>query len=353
MNQTELFETLDLYESRDLNLVLLNLHALLFIDEKYKDSLHNRVLEADTPTQSPQSDGKKVSRLLSGKDQYQGSVSPTQHTFVKQISRSPLTDKSKIVKPNVTSLEDDVVTKDEFKYNPVLEDAAKKWICEVLEIEEHNETFSSWLKSGVILCRLVNTIKPGSVSSIYERELPYKQMENIERYLKACSTLGLADIDLFETSDLFNEKNINLVINNIHVLAAHVQKQGNWKGPLMRDVRDAKSLFSATLTGGGLDQINAHEDADISPEQEELLEWANMMFSNNGLSTTIDNLSSDIKTGVKLIELLKVIFKVSFIGPYHEHPTQIWHAMQNASLILKYISSQTFEKVDGCRPTGM
>jgi hypothetical protein len=36
-------------------------------------------------------------------------------------------------------------------------------------------------------------------------------MENIEAYLKACMQLGLRSSDLFNTPDLFNEKNMNLV----------------------------------------------------------------------------------------------------------------------------------------------
>lgn len=353
MNQTELFETLDLYESRDLNLVLLNLHALLFIDQKYKDSLQSKVLDSDTPS-SPQNIGdKKVSRLLSGKDQSPGVVSPKRSISMKQISSSPIrSEKTKDLKPSVTSLEDDVVTKDEFKYNPALEDAAKKWISEVLNVPTPDVSIAAWLKSGVILCQLVNIIKPGSVNSIYDKNLSYRQMENIEHYLKACSSLGIPHMDLFETSDLFNEKNINSVINNIHVLAMHIQKHNEWKGPTIQDVRDTKSLFSATLTGGNLDQIQVIEEA-LTPEQEELLEWANTRFSSKGLSTRFENLSSDMKTGVKLIEFLKVIFNVAFIGPYHDSPSQVWHAMQNASLILRYIALQTFEKVEGCRPTGM
>src|SRR5690606_26104471 len=111
MNQTELFETLDLYESRDLNLVLLNLHALLFIDNKYKDVLKNKLNET-SDTSSP---SKKVSRLLAGNDQIQQTPSPISKDYPR-ISVSPMKSKEEIIlKPSVSSLEDDVVAKEEFK----------------------------------------------------------------------------------------------------------------------------------------------------------------------------------------------------------------------------------------------
>jgi len=35
---------------------------------------------------------------------------------------------------------------------------------------------------------------------------PFKQMENIEYYLKACQRMGIPSINLFTTNDLFNDK---------------------------------------------------------------------------------------------------------------------------------------------------
>jgi hypothetical protein len=57
----------------------------------------------------------------------------------------------------------------------------------------------------------MNALKPGIIPKINEQNIAYMQMENIERYLQACKELGLRDSDLFNTSDLFNEKNMNFV----------------------------------------------------------------------------------------------------------------------------------------------
>lgn len=37
-------------------------------------------------------------------------------------------------------------------------------------------------------------------------KMPFKQMENISNFLKACRVLGVAEHDLFETVDLFEQK---------------------------------------------------------------------------------------------------------------------------------------------------
>jgi len=36
--------------------------------------------------------------------------------------------------------------------------------------------------------------------------MPFKQMENISNFLKACRALGVAEHDLFETVDLYEAK---------------------------------------------------------------------------------------------------------------------------------------------------
>ena len=53
--------------------------------------------------------------------------------------------------------------------------------------------------------------------------------------MKACEGLGLHASDQFNTTDLFNGKNLNLVISHIHVLANRVKKIPDYKGPQMEE----------------------------------------------------------------------------------------------------------------------
>ena len=85
--------------------------------------------------------------------------------------------------------------------------AAREWLSAVsgLSIGEE-ESLSALLKNGVLLCEVVNKLLPGSVPKIEDSKLPFKQMENIKRFLQACRNAGLTDSETFETNDLFDAK---------------------------------------------------------------------------------------------------------------------------------------------------
>ena len=43
--------------------------------------------------------------------------------------------------------------------------------------------FQGGLKSGVILCNLINKLKPGTIKTINSSALAFKQLENIGQFL--------------------------------------------------------------------------------------------------------------------------------------------------------------------------
>jgi hypothetical protein len=91
----------------------------------------------------------------------------------------------------------------------------------------------------------------------------------------------------------------------------------------------------------------------MNEEQESLLLWANtQLLRANAAQFTLTNLSSDVRDGVRLARLVQVVTKVVSIGAYNPNPSQMWHAMQNASAILRFLSSHTFEKPEGVRASG-
>lgn len=103
------------------------------------------------------------------------------------------------------------------------EEEAQQWIEDVIN-EKFLASFGDSLKDGVILCTLLNTIKPGIIPKIQNSHMPFKQMENITSFLKGCRVIGVAEFDLFETVDLFELKNVDLVVKCIHALGRTVQK---------------------------------------------------------------------------------------------------------------------------------
>jgi len=84
------------------------------------------------------------------------------------------------------------------------------------------EDFHKSLKNGVLLCELMNAIKPGTIPVINTKSMPFMQMENIGNYIKACTDLGVPSAYNFMTVDLYEGKNINQVVLNVINLKRHV-----------------------------------------------------------------------------------------------------------------------------------
>jgi len=122
------------------------------------------------------------------------------------------------------------------KFDADLANEAFGWVVEVLELGQVDASLISQLKevstekdvqvplkNGVILCHLVNAIKPGSVKKINTNNMAFKQMENIGNFLAACESFGCLKVDLFQTVDLYESNNIPQVINGIFALGRKVQ----------------------------------------------------------------------------------------------------------------------------------
>merc|ERR1719190_256368 len=92
--------------------------------------------------------------------------------------------------------------------------------------------FGTILKDGSVLCKLINRLQPGAVKKINTLKAPFKQRENIEMYLKACTNYGLKEQDLFQVNDLYENKNLYMVVDNLYALGGIAQKK-SWEGPAL------------------------------------------------------------------------------------------------------------------------
>jgi hypothetical protein len=107
--------------------------------------------------------------------------------------------------------------------------------------------FAAWLKDGTVLCKLVNTFRPGSVAKVSQSKMPFQQMENIKAFLEAARALGVGAHDCFETVDLYEEKDLVLVVDCIHALGAAVQKScPNYGGPKLGKAKADKNVRNFT-----------------------------------------------------------------------------------------------------------
>ncbi|XP_064477344.1 calponin-1-like [Ornithodoros turicata] len=90
--------------------------------------------------------------------------------------------------------------------------------------------FADVLKDGITLCTLINILQPGSVTKINTMQAPFKQRENLEVFLRACEKYGLKSHDLFQVNDLYERKNLYMVVNCMFALGGLAQKKG-FDGP--------------------------------------------------------------------------------------------------------------------------
>eukprot|EP01121_Diplochlamys_sp_Union-15-3_P010594 TRINITY_DN2988_c0_g1_i1.p1 TRINITY_DN2988_c0_g1~~TRINITY_DN2988_c0_g1_i1.p1 ORF type:complete len:203 (-),score=51.25 TRINITY_DN2988_c0_g1_i1:49-657(-) len=116
-------------------------------------------------------------------------------------------------------------------YNTNLEQEARDWI-EAVTGDSIGPDFFTGLKDGVILCNLANKLLPGSVKKINKTKLPFHQMENIGNFLTAATKYGVPASDMFQTVDLYEQKNKSQVIQGIHSLGRAAQAK-KFSGPVL------------------------------------------------------------------------------------------------------------------------
>jgi hypothetical protein len=143
------------------------------------------------------------------------------------------------------------------KYDPVAEEEAAKWVQAVTGEDVVSDFFDA-LRTGQVLCQLVNCISPGVVPKINAAGMPFKERENISNFLRACRALGVQEYALFSTDDLYDQKNLMSVVKCLFALGGSVQRTTpEFKGPHLgvADTSNARrdqkrSLGQASQTAG-------------------------------------------------------------------------------------------------------
>lgn len=82
------------------------------------------------------------------------------------------------------------------------------WIFQVLGEKTPSGQYEDILKDGIILCKLINKIAPGSVKKIQEKGTNFQLMENVQRFQVAIKKYGVPEEEIFQTADLFERRNI-------------------------------------------------------------------------------------------------------------------------------------------------
>ncbi|KAM7015623.1 LIM domain only protein 7-like isoform 5-T5 [Tautogolabrus adspersus] len=79
---------------------------------------------------------------------------------------------------------------------------AQRWIEEVTGKSFGCNDFRAALENGVLLCDLINQLKPGIIKRVNRLSTPIAGLDNVSVFLKACGKLGLNVSQLFHPGDL-------------------------------------------------------------------------------------------------------------------------------------------------------
>ncbi|KAM3624727.1 uncharacterized protein V6R79_000721 [Siganus canaliculatus] len=79
---------------------------------------------------------------------------------------------------------------------------AQRWIEEVTGKSFACNDFRAALENGVLLCDLINQLKPGIIKRLNRLSTPIAGLDNVNVFLKACGKLGLNESQLFHPGDL-------------------------------------------------------------------------------------------------------------------------------------------------------
>jgi hypothetical protein len=131
---------------------------------------------------------------------------------------------------------------------------AQEWIETILGAKfPPNETYEEALKDGIILCKLMNKINPGSIPKVNTTGASFKMMENINMFQKALKDYGVPDLDVFQTVDLWEMKDIAQVTSTIFALGRATYKHPEWQGPWLgpKPADENKREFSEDVLRAG------------------------------------------------------------------------------------------------------
>uniref|UniRef100_A0A8C8BHP7 LIM domain 7 n=1 Tax=Otus sunia TaxID=257818 RepID=A0A8C8BHP7_9STRI len=115
---------------------------------------------------------------------------------------------------------------------------AQRWVETVTGKSFGTKDFRAALENGVLLCDLINKIKPGIVKKINRLPTPIAGLDNINVFLKACENIGLKEAQLFHPGDLQDLSNrvtvkpeeTNRRVKNALEESSHLNRSGRDSG---------------------------------------------------------------------------------------------------------------------------
>ncbi|ERE88408.1 LIM domain only protein 7 [Cricetulus griseus] len=143
---------------------------------------------------------------------------------------------------------------------------AQRWVEAVTEKNFETKDFRASLENGVLLCDLINKLKPGIIRKINRLSTPiagllvhFVHQDNINVFLKACEQIGLKEAQLFHPGDLQDlsnrvtvkqeetDRRLKNVLITLYWLGRKAQNNPYYNGPYL-NLKAFETLLGQALT---------------------------------------------------------------------------------------------------------
>ncbi|XP_036014631.1 LIM domain only protein 7 isoform X42 [Mus musculus] len=136
---------------------------------------------------------------------------------------------------------------------------AQRWVEAVTEKNFETTDFRASLENGVLLCDLINKLKPGVVKKINRLSTPIAGLDNINVFLRACEQIGLKEAQLFHPGDLQDlsnrvtvkqeetDRRLKNVLITLYWLGRKAQSNPYYNGPYL-NLKAFETLLGQALT---------------------------------------------------------------------------------------------------------
>lgn len=144
--------------------------------------------------------------------------------------------------------------------DPVLEGEILEWIAAMTgKVKPEKVKYEDFLGDGLVLCELINKLRPGSVKKLSKGSGNFAKMENVAAFTKGVTAYGVQKEDMFASCDLVERRNIPQVTQCLFALGCQTQKHPEYDGPAFgpKLPEENKREFTQEQLDAGKHEVNA------------------------------------------------------------------------------------------------
>jgi hypothetical protein len=153
-----------------------------------------------------------------------------------------------------------------------------------LSISSFCRTLPELLSDGVVLCRLLNLLKPGCVDRIHlNTDQPFAAVDNIRRFLATYKTEFDWDNALFQVDDLYDEKESKGDFSKVFRVLLHLAQLADTMGiePSLKSIMINKTVrtskFSKDIYAISLYAYDAAKADELSFKESDIIRVLHMV----------------------------------------------------------------------------